>query len=99
MNEKYIAKSELDLALENLCKKYNVSYGEESMGFGRELAELSDRLVAANVKLEKHGRWIEEGDIQLCSECGEEHSWQDYRASYCDVCGAKMDGGGQQDNE
>ncbi len=54
---------------------------------------------AADVAPVKHGHWIEEGDIQICSECGEEHSWQDYRASYCDVCGAKMDGGGQQDNE
>ncbi len=44
--------------------------------------------IAAPVK---HGHWIEEGDIQICSECGEEHSWQDYRASYCDCCGAKMD--------
>ncbi len=50
------------------------------------------RLQAADVRSERHGRWIEEGDIQICSECGEEHSWQDYRASYCDVCGAKMDG-------
>lgn len=46
MAEKYVAKSKLDSALEGLCKKYNVSYGEESMGFGRELAELSDQLAA-----------------------------------------------------
>lgn len=44
-------------------------------------------------RLQRHGHWIEEEDIQICSECGEEHSWQDYRASYCDNCGAKMDGG------
>lgn len=42
---------------------------------------------------EVHGRWIEEGDIQICSNCGEEHEWQDYRAPYCDNCGARMDGG------
>ena len=41
----------------------------------------------------KHGHWIEEDGYQICSECGEEHHWIDYRASYCDVCGAKMDGG------
>ena len=28
--------------------------------------------------------------IQICSECGEEHEWEDYRAPYCDTCGAKM---------
>lgn len=47
---------------------------------------------AADVRRERHGHWIEEEDIQICSECGEEHSWQDYRASYCDTCGARMDG-------
>jgi|GEM_PF-2396150 len=38
-----------------------------------------------------HGEWIEEDGIQTCSECGEEHEWEDFRASYCDNCGAKMD--------
>ena len=58
MAEKYITKSELDSAIEDLCKKYNISYGEESLGFGRELAGLSDRLPSADVHSEKHGRWI-----------------------------------------
>ena len=39
----------------------------------------------------RRGRWIEEDGIQICSECGEEHEWEDYRAPYCDTCGAKMD--------
>lgn len=38
-----------------------------------------------------HGHWIEEDGYQICSNCGEEHAWAEYRASYCDVCGAKMD--------
>lgn len=38
----------------------------------------------------RRGRWIEEDGIQICSECGEEHEWEDYRAPYCDTCGAKM---------
>ena len=26
-----------------------------------------------------------------CNEvCSEEHEWEDYRAPYCDTCGAKM---------
>ncbi|MEG2139084.1 MAG: hypothetical protein RRY64_10555 [Oscillospiraceae bacterium] len=40
-----------------------------------------------------HGRWLEDGDTQTCSNCGEEHEWGDYRASYCDACGAKMEEG------
>lgn len=39
----------------------------------------------------RRGHWIEDGDFQICSECGDEHGWQDYRASYCENCGAKMD--------
>ena len=38
-----------------------------------------------------HARWIEDGEYQVCSNCGEEHHWQEYRASYCEDCGAKMD--------
>lgn len=49
---------------------------------------------AADVAPVRHGRWIKDGDEGLiyCSECGEEHEREDYRASYCDCCGAKMDG-------
>lgn len=47
----------------------------------------------ADVRPERHGRWIEEENgVIVCSECGEEHEWQDYRATYCEDCGAKMDG-------
>lgn len=46
---------------------------------------------AANVEQKRHGHWIEDGDVQICSECGEEHEWGDYRSPYCDTCGAKMD--------
>jgi hypothetical protein len=46
----------------------------------------------ANVQEVRHGKWIEyDNGVQTCSECGEEHEWQDYRASYCEDCGAKMD--------
>ena len=47
---------------------------------------------AADVAPVRHGHWIENGDCQICSECGEEHCWDEYRAAYCDSCGAKMDG-------
>lgn len=40
-----------------------------------------------------HGQWIKDkSGVIYCSECGEEHAWLDFRATYCDVCGAKMDG-------
>ena len=50
--------------------------------------------VIADVAPVRHGQWIEDGDCQVCSECGEEHCWDEYRAAYCDSCGAKMDGKG-----
>ena len=50
---------------------------------------------AADVAPVRRGRWIKDGEDGpvYCSECGEEHEWVDYRATYCDTCGAKMDGG------
>ena len=47
-------------------------------------------IPAADVATVRRGRWLEEDGIQICSECGEEHEWEDYRAPYCDTCGAKM---------
>lgn len=39
-----------------------------------------------------HGQWIDVGGGYVaCSECGEEHAWEDYRAFYCEDCGVKMD--------
>lgn len=55
----------------------------------REIADMP----AADVAPVRRGHWIEDGDYQICSECGEEHCWDEYRAAYCDSCGAKMDGG------
>lgn len=40
----------------------------------------------------KRAHWIEQDGMQICSNCGEEHTWDDFRAAYCDCCGAKMDG-------
>ena len=57
----------------------------------RQQAEI-ERLKKEIAKEVKHGQWIEDGNgVQVCSECGEEHEWQDFRAPYCDMCGAKMD--------
>lgn len=51
-----------------------------------------ESIPAADVRPEKHGRWLEYDGYQVCSECGEEHAWDSYRATYCEDCGAKMDG-------
>lgn len=56
----------------------------------RDCIDLLDSIPAADVTPVRRGRWIEKDGIQICSECGEEHGWEDYRAPYCDTCGAKM---------
>ena len=75
----------------------------EGLGFSREkngdlektVTAVYESAPAADVAEVRHGRWIKDGEDGpvYCSECGEEHEWEDYRASYCDTCGAKMDGG------
>lgn len=59
--------------------------------FKHAIRTLPDGAIA-DVALVRRGHWIEDGDYQICSECGEEHCWDEYRAAYCDSCGAKMDG-------
>lgn len=56
----------------------------------RDCIDLLDSIPAADVTPVRRGRWIEEDGTQICSECGEEHEWENYRAPYCDTCGAKM---------
>ena len=48
-------------------------------------------MPAADVAPVRRGHWIEGNGCQICSECGEEHEWDEYRAAYCDVCGAEME--------
>ena len=73
---------------------YYLDTSEEAPMEGRKIAFKSDvdKIPTADVEEVKHGEWIEDGDYQVCSVCGEEHHWDEYRATYCDACGAKMDG-------
>ena len=65
-----------------IAEKYGIPLGD--------LVDTFADIPAADVAPVRRGRWIEEDGIQICSECGEEHEWEDYRAPYCDTCGAKM---------
>lgn len=61
---------------------------------GIRIADLVDvfaEISAADVAPVRRGHWIEENGCQICSECGEEHEWDEYRAAYCDECGAIME--------
>jgi hypothetical protein len=48
-------------------------------------------MPAADVAPVVHGKWLEEDGAQIYSNCGEEHCWDEYRATFCDNCGARMD--------
>lgn len=45
----------------------------------------------------RHGRWVEEPGMLICSECGDawalEQTEEVESFNYCPNCGAKMDGG------
>ena len=86
MPKKYI---ELEAAIELFEQAFDNNW---------EVSGTLDRLraiPAADVAPVRRGRWIKDGEDGpvYCSECGEEHEWGDYRATYCDTCGAKMNGG------
>lgn len=55
----------------------------------RGIITILDNAPAADVAEVKRGHWIEDGSVQICSE---EHEWGEYRATYCEDCGARMDG-------
>ena len=67
----------------------NVPISEVAIKIGQVIRDTP----TADVVEVRHGRWItDEKGVVICSECGEEHEWQDFRPPYCDMCGAKMDG-------
>lgn len=89
MSKEYIDREEVIKIIE----QYDLSSGS-TLGCHSGAIECAifaiEMLPAADVASVRRGRWIEEDGIQICSECGEEHEWEDYRAPYCDTCGAKM---------
>ena len=65
------------VAAKAIADKYGIPLGD--------LVDTFSDIPAADVAPVRRGRWIEEDGIQICSECGEEHEWEDYRALYCDT--------------
>ena len=68
----------------------NLALAEQGFDYDKAKQALAS-VPAADVALIKHAHWIEQDGMQICSNCGEEHTWDDFRAAYCDCCGAKMD--------
>lgn len=70
----------------------NLALAEQGFDWDKAKQALAS-VPAADVALVKRAHWIEQDGMQIRSDCGEEHTWDDFRAAYCDCCGAKMDGG------
>lgn len=88
MSKEYI---EREKALEKVIEVKHYDPELSGVALHRYIKEIDLKdIPAADVTPVRRGRWIEEDGIQICSECGEEHEWEDYRAPYCDTCGAKM---------
>lgn len=102
MPKEYIDKSALYekiAQLEKLARNRYLETPSSSLCHSMYMTQVNERTAlkhiiadfpSADVAEVRRGRWIEEDGIQICSECGEEHEWEDYRAPYCDTCGAKM---------
>lgn len=82
---------EREAAIDAIMKVYVRTAGYKARERVFEAEEAVHRLPVADVAPVRRGRWIEENGCQICSECGEEHEWDEYRAAYCDVCGAEME--------
>lgn len=68
--------------------------GTWSEGWDKAIDAAYNRILglpAADVALVERAHWIEQDGMQICPKCGEEHTWDDFRAAYCDCCGAKME--------
>ena len=67
-------------------------YDNFTQGYGDALSTVENE-PTADVQKVRRGKWIvdEDGGVVICSECGEEHMWNDFRPPYCDMCGAKME--------
>lgn len=81
---------EREAVIDAIMKVYVRTAGYKARERVFEAEEAVHRLPVADVAPVRRGHWIEENGCQICSECGEEHEWDEYRAAYCDVCGAKM---------
>ena len=80
------------ISRETALKDFESCNAEDPRWTPQRVKTLLLRQPAADVATVVHGQWMEEDGVQICSNCGEEHCWDEYRAPFCDNCGARMDG-------
>ena len=97
--DEYIEKQkavDLLIELEKEFQQFKPFNGFEHAMY-RELCEAKiaiEKLPAADVVPVVHGRWIDDGrGIIICPECKRGYNLHAKYTHYCPNCGAKMDGG------
>lgn len=85
------------ISREAALKALYADYAYPAMGIIKEIP-------AADVAEVVHGRWIKDdflsddvNNAEKCSQCGELIGWFGNLPNYCPNCGAKMDGGGNDE--
>ena len=91
-----------------LRKQYEIYVPEDpeawfSQAFTHKVVSIEDIKKAPTIEAEpvKHGRWVKDGDFLICLECESEINIKnslgvENHKNYCPNCGAKMDGGGDE---
>lgn len=78
-----------------------IDVGDISCSYGEncrleDVQELIDDRPTVDAQLVKHGKWVRDASGELnCSYCGYAPKWDDDK--FCANCGAKMDGGGEDE--
>lgn len=89
----YIEREELERILETRYERLAGLRPDFYAGFMMAAKIVEEETRNADVEPVVHGRWItDKNGVTVCSNCGEEHEWDEYRPTYCEDCGAKMDG-------
>ena len=83
------------------CIHFDVCYKIEHFGRDLEITSPCKQFISKDVAPVKHGHWVKEKpDVLIhwhCSVCKNCYYLDEPNANYCPNCGAKMDGGEEND--
>lgn len=101
MDEYIDREAATNVACNILWKMNNLSMNNLSTSV---MAKALNSIPAADVVPVRHGRWVDKGEYAVCTECGGRSGTQydgveliPLMTQFCPNCGAKMDGGANND--
>lgn len=85
------------------CSDFENCSGHITMCDSARIRQAINEAPTIEAEPVRHGRWIVKGQEIYCSECNEESLYNSFGASkfsrFCPNCGARMDGGADNDSE